>query len=79
MSTEKHINPLPPPYLPSSCKILLVLYLILLLLPEYLIQQPPEIQVVPEIVYKTVQNEQGILQNPTGWFVFLNQGLRNSL
>jgi len=39
----------------------------LLLLPEYLIQQPPEIQVVPEIVYKTVQNEQGILQNPTGW------------
>lgn len=24
-------------------------------------------QVAPEIVYKTVQNEQGVLQNPTGW------------
>ena len=46
------------------------LRLVLLLHPEYLTQQPPEIQVTPEIVYKTVQNEQGVLQNPTGWFVF---------
>ncbi|KAL9965580.1 hypothetical protein ACROYT_G029401 [Oculina patagonica] len=30
-------------------------------------QQPPEIQVTPDVVYKTVQNEQGILQNPKGW------------
>ena len=27
---------------------------------------------MPEVVYKTVQNEQGILQNPTGWFVLMN-------
>jgi len=27
---------------------------------------------LPEVVYKTVQNEQGILQNPTGWFVLMN-------
>ena len=44
--------------------------MVMLLLPEYLIQQPPDVQVEPEIIYKTVQNEQGILQNPTGWFVF---------
>lgn len=50
--------------------MLLVLYLLLLLLPEYITQQPPDVQVAPEIVYKTVQNEQGVLQNPTGWFVF---------
>ncbi|XP_068731972.1 centrosomal AT-AC splicing factor-like [Montipora capricornis] len=30
-------------------------------------QQPPDVQVEPEIIYKTVQSEQGILQNPTGW------------
>lgn len=41
----------------------------MLLLPEYPLQQPPDVQVAPEIVYRTVQNEQGILQNPTGWFV----------
>ncbi|CAH3164255.1 unnamed protein product [Porites evermanni] len=33
----------------------------------FISQQPPQIQVTPEIVYKTVQNEQGVLQNPTGW------------
>ena len=47
-----------------------MLCLALLLLPEFLTQQPPEMQVAPEIVYRTVQNEQGILQNPAGWFVF---------
>lgn len=40
-----------------------------LLHPEHLILQPPQIQVMPEMVYKTLQNEQGVLQNPTGWFV----------
>ena len=46
----------------------------LLLHPEHLILQPPQIQVTPEIVYKTVQNEQGVLQNPTGWFVLSSKG-----
>lgn len=41
--------------------------MIMLLLPEYPLQQPPDVQVAPEIVYRTVQNEQGIFQNPTGW------------
>lgn len=31
--------------------------------------QPPSVQDAPQVVYKTVHNEMGILQNPTGWFV----------